>query len=137
MCRTRGGGGGCLFFFFFWSPYGLEVWTPGFPAMAERDSPTPVLNVYMMRVTLSLLKATPFPLPFFTPPPTLPRSCRRRELGLWEPRLGKGRVPAVDMSCPPSQELLLIISLYPPHQKRSAPNQGEILGRVQVPITPP
>lgn len=36
--------------------------------MAERDSPTPVLNVYMMRVTLSLLKATPFPLPFFTPP---------------------------------------------------------------------
>lgn len=116
MCRTRGGGGCCLFFFF-WSPYGLEVWTPGFPAMGEGDSPTPVLNVYMMRVTLSLLKATPFPLSFFTPPQPLPRSCRRRELGLWEPRLGKGRVPAVDMSCPPTLANYLFVSPSPEEER--------------------
>ena len=134
MCRTMGGGGSCLFFFLvsLWSR-GLDTWVP---SDGEGGSPTPVLNVYLMRVTLSLLKATPFPLSSFTPQP-LPRSCRRRELGLWEPRLGKGRVSPVDMSCSPTHELLLIISLYPPHQKRSAPNQGEILGGVGVPITPP
>lgn len=135
MCRTRGGGGGCLFFFFLvslWSG-GLDTWVP---SDGGGGSPIPVLNVYLMRVTLSLLKATPFPLSSFTRQP-LPRSCRRRELGLWEPRLGKGRVPPVEMSCPPTHELLLIISLYPSHQKRSAPNQGEILGGVGVPITPP
>lgn len=34
----------------------------------------------------------------------------------------------------PLHELWLIMSLYPPHQKKSAPNQGEILRKWVFPI---
>ena len=84
-CAGRGAGPGVAFVL---SPYGLEVWTPGFPAMGE-GTPTPVLNVYLMRVTLSLLKATLISLILFYLP-TPPLELQRRELGWWDHGWGRG-----------------------------------------------
>ena len=107
----------------------LMVWRFGHLGSQRwgRGTPTPVLNVYLMRVTLSLLKATLISLILFHLP-TPPLELQEKGTGLVGTTAGGGGPPLAVSCPPPPHELLLIISLYPPHQKRSAPNQGEILG---------
>lgn len=119
-CVGRGAGAAVVFsFFFFWSPYGLEVWTPGFPAMGEGDSPTPVLNVYMMRVTLSLLKATPCPLSFVTPP-TPPPELQEKGTGLVGTTAWEGAGPSCGYVMPTDSRTLanyLFVSPSPEEER--------------------
>lgn len=110
------------------SPYGLEVWTPGFPAMGEGDPHTSSECISDACDPLPPKGHPDFPYPLSLPNPS-PGAAGEGNWAGGNHGWGRGASFGCVMSThPPPHELLLIISLYPPHQKRSAPNQGEILG---------
>ena len=129
VCRTRGGAGGCFCFVSLWSG-GLDTWLPSDGGGDPHTSPECISDACD---PLPPKGHPDFPYPLLPPNPP-PWSCRE---GNWAGgTTAGGGGPPLDVSCPPPHELLLIISLYPPHQKRSAPNQGETLGGWGSPSQP-
>lgn len=110
---------------FVFSPCGLAVWTPGFPGKWEGDPHTSSECISDACDPLPPLWPPRFPLSSSPSPYPSPRAAGEGNWACGDQGLEAGPSFGCVMPTPRTLANYLFVSL---HQKRSAPNQGEILG---------